>query len=95
MSASSSTIIGSLPPSSRLTGVSVSAARAITRLPVRPEPVKWTKSTASISAEPVSPTPWTMSSTSGPPISSFHARTTSATQSGVNSDGLITTAAPA
>ena len=36
-----------------------------------------------------------MSSTSGPPISSFQARTTSATPSGVNSDGLITTAAPA
>ena len=33
MSASSHTIMGSLPPSSRTTGVSVSAAAAITRLP--------------------------------------------------------------
>jgi hypothetical protein len=41
MSASRVTIIGSLPPSSRLTGVSVSAARFITILPVRSEPVNW------------------------------------------------------
>jgi hypothetical protein len=41
-SASSSTIMGSLPPSSRPTGVSVSAARAITFLPVATEPVKCT-----------------------------------------------------
>ena len=41
-SASASTIIGSLPPSSRLTGVSVSAARAITFLPVATEPVNIT-----------------------------------------------------
>ena len=41
-SASARTIIGSLPPSSRLTGVSVSAARAITLRPVRSEPVNWT-----------------------------------------------------
>ena len=39
--ASRRTIIGSLPPSSRLTGVSVSAARFITILPVRSEPVNW------------------------------------------------------
>ena len=38
-SASRVTIIGSLPPSSRLTGVRVSAARFITILPVRSEPV--------------------------------------------------------
>ena len=44
-SASARTIIGSLPPSSRLTGVSVSAARAITLRPVRSEPVNWMKST--------------------------------------------------
>ena len=56
-SASASTIIGSLPPSSRLTGVSVWAACAITFLPVRTEPVNITKSTSSISAAPVSPRP--------------------------------------
>ena len=38
-SASRVTISGSLPPSSRLTGVSVSAARFITILPVFSEPV--------------------------------------------------------
>ena len=56
-SASARTIIGSLPPSSRLTGVSVSAARAITLRPVRSEPVNWTKSTSSTRAPPVSPMP--------------------------------------
>ena len=40
MSASAQTIIGSLPPSSSTTGVSVSAAAAITRRPVAAEPVK-------------------------------------------------------
>ena len=39
-SASAHTIIGSLPPSSSSTGVRVSAAAAMTRLPVRAEPVK-------------------------------------------------------
>jgi hypothetical protein len=42
MSASESTIIGSLPPSSRPTGVSVCAARAITFLPVSVDPVNMT-----------------------------------------------------
>ena len=95
MSASRRTIIGSLPPSSRLTGVSVSAARAITLRPVRSEPVNWMKSTLSTRAPPVSPIPWTTSKTSGPPISCFQASTTSAIPSGVNSEGLMTTAAPA
>ena len=54
MSALFSTIIGSLPPSSALTGVSVSAAWARTFLAVRSEPVNWTKSTSSTRAEPVS-----------------------------------------
>ena len=49
-SASASTIIGSLPPSSSDTGVSVSAARAMTFLPVAVEPVNMTMSTSSISA---------------------------------------------
>src|SRR3954447_24125724 len=91
-SASARTIIGSLPPSSRLTGVSVSAARAITLRPVRSEPVNWMKSTSSTRAPPVSPTPWTQSKTSGPPISCFQASITSVRPSGVNSEGLMTTA---
>ncbi len=48
-SASARTIIGSLPPSSSETGVSVFAARSITSLPVSVEPVNMTKSTRSIS----------------------------------------------
>ena len=50
MSASAQTIIGSLPPSSSATGVSVREARSITRLPVAVEPVNITKSTSSIIA---------------------------------------------
>ena len=73
----------------------MSAARFITTLPVRSEPVKPTKSTSSTSAPPVSPNPLTQSKTSGAPTSSFHARTSSMKQSGVISDGLTTTAAPA
>ena len=56
-SASASTIIGSLPPSSSDTGVSVCAARSITFLPVSVEPVNITMSTSSISAAPVAPSP--------------------------------------
>ena len=57
--------------------------------------MNWTKSTLSTRAPPVSPIPCTQSKTSGPPISCFQASTTSVTPSGVNSDGLITTAQPA
>ena len=89
------TIIGSLPPSSALTGVRVSAARVRTFFAVRSEPVNCTKSTSSTSAEPVSPMPLTTSKTSGPPISSFHASTISPTPRGVISEGLMTTAQPA
>ena len=39
--------------------------------------------------------PCTQSKTSGPPISCFQASTTSTRPSGVNSEGLTTTAAPA
>jgi hypothetical protein len=54
--ASSHTIIGSLPPSSRITGVSVSAAAAITLRPFCGEPVKKILSAPEVtSAEPVSP----------------------------------------
>ena len=75
--------------------MSVSAARFMTTFPVRSEPVNWMKSHASTSAPPVSPMPVTTSKTSGAPISSFQARTSSNRVSGVNSDGLITRAQPA
>ena len=94
-SASASTIIGSLPPSSSETGVSVSAARAITFLPVATDPVNITKSTSSTSAAPVSPRPVaTWKTPSGRP----HAASISAISnevSGVISEGLRTTAFPA
>ena len=56
-SASRSTIIGSLPPSSSSTGVSRRLARSITRRPVSGEPVTQIMSTWSTSAAPVSPAP--------------------------------------
>mmetsp|Transcript_21536 Transcript_21536/g.69524 ORF Transcript_21536/g.69524 Transcript_21536/m.69524 type:complete len:231 (-) Transcript_21536:894-1586(-) len=46
--------IGSLPPSSSVTGVSVCAARAMTRLPTAAEPTKMTWSVKSTTASPVS-----------------------------------------
>jgi hypothetical protein len=56
-SASANTSIGSLPPSSSAIGVSVLAARSMTFFPVAVEPVNIRKSTASVSAPPVSPKP--------------------------------------
>ncbi len=94
-SASASTIIGSLPPSSRLTGVNVSAALAITFLPVSTEPVNMTKSTSSTSAAPVSPRPVAIWNT---PAGSPHSDIIAASSSeviGVTSEGLSTTALPA
>ena len=94
-SASESTIIGSLPPSSSETGVRVLAARSMILRPVRVEPVNITMSTSSISAAPVSPRPvagW--KTCSGMP----HSRSASAMSSevsGVISLGLRMTALPA
>ena len=52
-SASESTIIGSLPPSSSDAGISRRAAASATLRPVRVEPVNMIMSTSSISAAPV------------------------------------------
>ena len=94
-SASAQTIIGSLPPSSSTTGVSVSAAAAMTRLPVRTEPVNTILSTPlRTSASPVAPPPvttWTMSPHWSCSNSSPMARPTV----GVTSDGFSTTGLPA
>ena len=94
-SASASTIIGSLPPSSSETGVSVSAAFAMTFLPVAVEPVNMIMSTSSTSAAPVAPRPVaTWKTPSGIP----HSRRPSASSSdvsGVISDGLRITLLPA
>ena len=84
-----------MPPSSSATGVSVSAALAMTFLPVAVEPVNITMSTWSTSAAPVSPRPVaTWKTCSGSP----HSRSPSASRSdvsGVTSDGLRITALPA
>ena len=76
-SASASTIIASLPPSSRLYGISRSAARCAIFLPVRVDPVNWMKSASSTSADPVAPVPVRHSSTPGAPTSSRQPRTIS------------------
>ena len=94
--ASSNTIIGSLPPSSRTTGSNRFAALSAIFLPVRTEPVKKILSTAeSTNAAPVEPLPCTTSSTpSGNPAEANNRLIASPT-SGVYSDGLKTTLLPA
>ncbi len=95
MSASESTIIGSLPPSSRLTGVSVSAALAMTFLPVAVEPVNMMKSASSTRAAPAAPPPVaTPKMPSGAPAALIISAI-SIEVSGVTSDGFRITALPA
>ena len=94
-SASAHTIIGSLPPSSSDTGVSVRAARSITLRPVSVEPVNITKSTASIIASAVSRPPVaTWSTSSGSPAAAIISCTSRAV-SGVTLEGLRIEALPA
>ena len=94
-SASRSTIIGSLPPSSSETGVSVSAARASTFLPVAVEPVNMIMSAWSTSAAPVSPRPVATRKASSVPPTARNASCISSEVSGVTSLGLSTTLLPA
>ena len=94
-SASASTIIGSFPPSSSDTGVSVRAARSSTRLPVSVEPVNITMSTSSISACPASPSPAATRKTSSGRPDSRSASAISSDVSGVDCDGFSTAALPA
>ncbi len=95
MSASASTIIGSLPPSSSDTGVSVSAARFITVLPTSVEPVNMTMSAWSTRYSPIAPRPTsTWNTFSGMP----HSRSPSSIRmlvSGVTLEGLRITVLPA
>ena len=84
-----------MPPSSRLTGVSVSAALAMTFLPVATDPVNMIMSTSSTRAAPVSPRPVATWKT---PSGSSHSASISAINSevsGVTSEGFRTTALPA
>src|SRR3954452_10255813 len=93
-SASSSTSIGSLPPSSSVTGTSRSPAAAATRRPTSAEPVKSTLASPreQTSASPTAPSP--CASANGAPADA-KISATSAPVSGGNSDGLSTTAFPA
>src|SRR5215207_1092894 len=96
-SASSSTIIASLPPSSMSTGVSVSAQADMTVRPVGAEPVNASLSTGTRhSAAPVAPKPvttWKASAQSG--TAARHEAASQAPIAGVCSEGLKTTALPA
>ena len=96
-SASSLTIMASLPPHSISTGTRFSAQVAITFRPVEAEPVKAILSTpARHSSAPVAPDP--VSSCSNPGCSgtaSAQADTSQAPTPGVYSLGLNTTALPA
>jgi hypothetical protein len=96
MSASSSTIMASLPPSSMSTGVRRSEHAAITRRPVRAEPVKASLSTPEAhSAAPVSPEPVTTWSSECSGMASAAMSASQRPTAGVYSLGLKTTALPA
>ena len=75
--------------------MSVSAARAITRLPVSTDPVNITMSTSSTSAAPVSPLPVATWKTPSGRSHSPRISAISIDVSGVTSDGFRTTALPA
>src|SRR4051794_39649716 len=95
-SASPSTSIASLPPSSSRTGVSVSAHAAMILRPVGAEPVNASLSTpARHSAAPVSPNPVTTWKTGCSGTTSLNASASQTPTAGVYSLGLNTTALPA
>jgi hypothetical protein len=95
ISASSSTIIGSLPPSSSTTGSSRAAAAWATRLPVATLPVKTIFCTfAASSAAPAAPSPVITWSNSGSRPAARKSFSSSREEYGVNSDGFSTTALP-
>src|SRR3954465_4493949 len=95
-SASESTIIASLPPSSSNTGVSVSAQAAMILRPVGADPVNASLSTPDRQrAAPVSPNPVTTWNTGCSGTTSRNASASQTPIAGVNSLGLNTTALPA
>ncbi len=97
-SASSNTMLGDFPPSSRLTCLSSGAASSLMRRPVTSEPVKLILRTSgcSTSALPTSaPNPVTTLTTPGGRPASSRTATSWSVLTEVNSDGLITTVHPA
>ena len=95
-SASSNTMTGALPPSSRWTRLRVGAAAAATSMPARTEPVTDTMAGVSCttSARPVSRSPQTTLKTPGGRCSAMISAMSSAV-TGVVSDGLSTMVLPA
>ena len=96
-SASSKTMTGALPPSSRCTRLRVSAALRAISLPVDTSPVTDTMATfglATSAAPAVSPGPSTTLSTPGGRMSALSSASRIAV-SGVSSDGFSTTVLPA
>ncbi len=95
-SASSNTMTGALPPSSRCTRLSVGAAAAATSMPARTDPVTDTMAGVSCttSARPVSRSPQTTLKTPGGRCSAMISAMSSAV-TGVVSDGLSTMVFPA
>ncbi len=94
-SASASTIIADLPPSSRIAGTERAAAAAATCLPTAGLPVKKIMSAAAVKAAPASARPATISSTPTGIPDDFQSAPTRSEVSGVVSDGLSTTVLPA
>ncbi len=98
MSASSNTITGFLPPSSKCTRLRVGAPWAMILLPVADSPMKAIAliASCSVSATPASsPKPWTrLTAPSGRPASCMISASSSAV-SGLHSAGLWTTVQPA
>ena len=94
-SASSRTIAGLLPPSSRVTGVRWRAAAAITSRPMRPLPVKkmWSNRSSS-SRAPTEPSPQTTRTVEGEKWRGT-ASVSRAAVAGASSEGLSTAVLPA
>ena len=95
-SASSKTMTGALPPSSRWTRLRVGAAAAATSMPARTEPVTDTMAGVSCAtrARPVSRSPHTTLKTPGGRCSAMISAMSNAV-TGVVSDGLSTMVLPA
>ena len=94
--ASSKTMLAALPPSSRVTFLSVPATVLAISRPTSVEPVNATLSTSSCatSARPVSPAPVTMLTTPGGRSACWQISANSSAVSGVVSAGLSTTVLP-
>ena len=97
-SASSSTMLADLPPSSCATRLTVGAALRATSMPARVDPVNdtiWTSGCAESAAPTVGPSPWTRLKTPAGTPASARISATMTALSGAISDGLRTIVQPA